>query len=247
MELKKNPNVDPKRNSKLFFQVGLVAVLFLTYLGIEYKSMDPAPKEEEQGLITQNNVVDEEEVIITLPPVQKLPPPPPPAPEVIEVVKDEIKIEKEEKIQETETNENVEVKKITATQVGGDPNAVVEDPIPDELPFTLIEQVPLFPGCEKKPKAEQSKCFQDELNKFVSRNFKTPDDLEPGYKARVYVTFIIDPKGNIIEVTPTGGTPSLQKAALKAFDKAPKLQPGKQRNTPVRCKFTYPISIKITD
>lgn len=246
MELKKNPNVDPKRNSKLFFQIGLVAVLFLTYLGIEYKSMDPIPEGEEQGLITENNQIDDEEVIITLPPVQKLPPPPPPAPDIIEVVEDEEVIEEEEQIQETETNEQVEVKPVTATEIGGDPNAD-DEPILDELPFTLIEQVPLFPGCENVAKAQQSKCFQEKLDAFVKKNFRMPDDLEPGYKARVFVTFIIDPQGNIIEVTPTGGTSSLQKAASKAFSKTPKLQPGKQRNKPVRCKFTYPITIRISN
>ena len=38
MEVKKNPNVDPKRNSTLYFQIGLAAVLLLTYIGIELKS-----------------------------------------------------------------------------------------------------------------------------------------------------------------------------------------------------------------
>ena len=85
MEVKKNPNVDPKRNSGLFFQIGLVAVLVLTYLGIEMKSEDPRV-ENEKFALTDNLVLDEEDVVLTMPPVQRLPPPPPPAPEVIEVV-----------------------------------------------------------------------------------------------------------------------------------------------------------------
>ena len=92
MELKKNPNVDPKRNSVLFFQIGLVAVLILTYVGIELKSEDPRT-ERENFVITDNLLLDEDDVVLTLPPVQRLPPPRPPAPEVIELVKNEIKLE----------------------------------------------------------------------------------------------------------------------------------------------------------
>ena len=79
MEVKKNPNVDPKRNSTLYFQIGLAAVLLLTYVGIELKSEDPRV-EVEKLEIADNMMGEEEEVILTMPPTQRLPPPPPPAP-----------------------------------------------------------------------------------------------------------------------------------------------------------------------
>ena len=59
MELKKNPNVDPKRNSMLFFQVGLAAVMLLTYIGIELKSADLVIQTESLDLV--DNFVDDEE------------------------------------------------------------------------------------------------------------------------------------------------------------------------------------------
>lgn len=242
MELKKNPKVDPKRNSLLFFQIGLVAMLALTYFGIEMKTMDPVV-ETDEGTFADNLLSDDdEEVIITLPPVQKLPPPPPPAPEVITVVEDEIEIEQEE-IETTEVEESKPVVVVTASEVGGDPNAEPVE-IDEELPFAVIEQVPLFPGCEKVSKAEQPKCFQEKLDEFVKKNFRMPDDLESGYKARVAVMFVIDKQGNITNITPAGGNSDLQKEALRVFSKAPKLSPGKQRGKPVKCKFTYPIVIR---
>ena len=85
MEVKKNPNVDPKRNSSLYFLVGLTAVLMLTYVGIELKSEDPRVEVEKLD-IADDMMGEEEEVILTMPPAQKLPPPPPPAPEVIQIV-----------------------------------------------------------------------------------------------------------------------------------------------------------------
>lgn len=66
MELKKNPDVDPKRNSGLYFLIGLTAVLALTYIGIEMKTYEKV-EEVSTEFITDNNVIDEEEAVITLP------------------------------------------------------------------------------------------------------------------------------------------------------------------------------------
>lgn len=239
MELKKNPNVDPKRNSLLYFQMGLVAVLLLTYIGIEMKTMDPVIKTDDV-FVANDLMLEEEEPIITVPLVQQAPPPPPPAPEIIEVIKDEIIIEEEE-IQTTEVQDTKPVEVVKATAIG-DPGGTLDD-IPDEMPFAVIEQVPLFPGCEKVAKSEQSKCFQEKLDAFVKKNFRLPDDLESGFKARVFVRFLIDKQGNITNVEARGGNAQLEKEALKAFSKAPKLQPGRQRGQPVKCSFTYPIMI----
>lgn len=243
MELKKNPKVDPGRNVSLFRQIGLVAVLFITYLGIEMKTPDPVAEKAE--LITDNIVNNDkdEEAIITLPPVQKLPPPPPPAPEILTVVEDEIELE-EEKIEITETTEDTKVVISDVYEIGGDPDAEPVEIVDEELPFAVIEQVPLFPGCEKVAKAQQSQCFQEKLDAYVKKNFRVPDDLESGYKARVAVMFVIDKQGNITNITPAGGNSDLQREAKRVFEKAPKLSPGKQRGKAVKCSFTYPIVIR---
>lgn len=161
MELKKNPNVDPRRNSLLYFQIGLVAILLLSYLGIELKSYEAAEAAEE-GFVTENLMADEEETIITLPPVQKLPPPPPPAPEVIEVVKDEIKIE-EKKIETTEIEENKPVVVVKASEVGSTGGDLTD--LDEELPFAVIEDIPLFPGCENVPKSKRMECFNEKMQR----------------------------------------------------------------------------------
>ena len=75
MELKKNPNVDPKRNSSLYFQLGLAAIVALSYMAIELKTY-----EKDLSGLTQkvdNSFLDEE-----VPITQQLntPPPPPPPP-----------------------------------------------------------------------------------------------------------------------------------------------------------------------
>lgn len=249
MELKKNPNVDPKRNSMLFFQIGLVAVLLLTYFGIEFKTMDPKQDKEEE-LITDNlKADDEEDVVITLPPVQQAPPPPPPAPEVIEVVKNEIKIE-DKKIETTETNENKETiidKRSSASDVGSSGGGDIED-IDVDVPFKAIEQVPLFPGCEGKPKDQQMACFEEKMGEHVRKNFRYPERAaEDGIQGRVAVQFIIDKTGTVTDLKyrfqgkPGVNGAELEKEAQRIMSKLPKFQPGKQQGKPVRVQYAIPI------
>lgn len=244
MEVKKNPNVDPKRNSKLYFQLGLVAVLLLTYLGIELKTYDKVEKEVTE-FFTQNNIIEEEETILTMPPTQKLPPPPPPAPVVIEVVKDEIKIE-EKKIETTEAQQDTAVEVVNATEVGdGDGDDFDAD---IEVPFAVIEQVPLFPGCEKMPKAQQMQCFQEKMNKHVQKHFRYPEEAaEDEISGRVFVAFLIDKDGNFTNIRTRGPKNGklLEEEAARIFSKLPKIKPGKQRGKAVKVSYTYPIVFRL--
>lgn len=90
MQPKKNPNVDAKRNSLLYFQIGLAAITILTYIAIEVKTPDPVIVVEKPVIV--DNFIDDEVIPLTMQ-VQKAPPPPPPAPEVIQVVDDKVVIE----------------------------------------------------------------------------------------------------------------------------------------------------------
>ncbi len=244
MELKKNPNVDPRRNSLLYFQIGLVAILLLSYLGIELKSYEAAEAAEE-GFVTENLMADEEETIITLPPVQKLPPPPPPAPEVIEVVKDEIKIE-EKKIETTEIEENKPVVVVKASEVGSTGGDLTD--LDEDLPFAVIEDIPLFPGCENVPKSKRMECFNEKMQKHIKRNFRYPERAqEDGVQGRVSIQFVIDKQGNVTNVQMRGpkGGEELEKEAKRIIEKLPQFTPGKQRGKPVRVKYGLPITFRL--
>lgn len=243
MELKKNPNVDPKRNSTLFFQVGLAAVLLLTFVGIELKSADPVIETEKLNLV--DNFVDDEEMILTLPPVQKLPPPPPPAPEVIQVVEDKIILE-DKKIETTEVDEKKPVVVVKASEVGeaGDDYS----DLPDELPFAVIENIPVFPGCEGLPKNKQADCFNEKMNAHINKHFSYPARAaEENIQGRVQVQFVIDKQGNVTDVRVRGpkGGELLEKEAERIISKLPRFTPGKQRNQPVKVRYAQPINFKL--
>jgi protein TonB len=244
MEVKKNPNVDPKRNSTLYFQIGLAAVLLLTYVGIELKSEDP--RAEKVELVIEDNFVEDDVAILTMPPAQKLPPPPPPAPVEIQVVDNKVEI-KETKIEKTETNENTQQQETKTADSYGDEGSSGED-IPDELPFSVIEQVPMFPGCENVAKDKQMDCFQEQMQKHIKKNFSYPERaMEDGVQGRVQVEYIIGTDGKVViqRVKGPKGGELLEKEAKRIIEKLPTLKPGMQRKKPVKVRHVVPITFKL--
>ena len=244
MEVKKNPNVDPKRNSSLYFLVGLTAVLMLTYVSIELKSEDPRV-EVEKLEIADNMMGEEEEVILTMPPTQRLPPPPPPAPEVIQIVDNKQVIE-DKKIETTEVDENKAVVVNTASSYGEEGGTAEE--IDEEVPFAVIEDVPVFPGCEGVAKNKRLDCFMEQMAKHIKKNQQYPERaMEDGIQGRVSVLFVIDKDGGISNVQVRGpkGGELLEKEAQRVIEKLPKFKPGMQRGKPVKVKYSQPITFKL--
>ena len=244
MEVKKNPSVDPKRNSSLYFLVGLTAVLMLTYVSIELKSEDPRV-EVEKLEIADNMMGEEEEVILTMPPTQRLPPPPPPAPEVIQIVDNKQVIE-DKKIETTEVDENKAVVVNTASSYGEEGGTAEE--IDEEVPFAVIEDVPVFPGCEGVAKNKRLDCFMEQMAKHIKKNQQYPERaMEDGIQGRVSVLFVIDKDGGISNVQVRGpkGGELLEKEAKRVIEKLPKFKPGMQRGKPVKVKYSQPITFKL--
>ncbi len=212
MQLKKNPKADLTKNSSLYFAIGLAVVLFISWQAIEWKTYEKSGYGYEALNVDDE---DDEEVPITeqlkTPPP---PPPPPPAPEVLEVVEDEEEVE-ETIIESTETDQEeiVEVEDIE-----------VEDDFEDvDVPFAVIEDVPIYPGCEKVAKSKRRECFQEKINKHIRKNFRYPEIAqEMGIQGRVYVNFVISKDGSITNVRMRGPDKNLEKEAARIISKLPK-------------------------
>jgi protein TonB len=238
MEPKKNPKKDLTKRSFLFFQIGLVVVLAITLTMIEWKTYD---NDAIDTGIVNLDMLEEEDVPITE--IQKTPPPPPPpppAPEVIEVVEDDEDVE-EVVIESTETNQNevVEVEEVEE----------VEEEIGD-VPFAVIESVPIFPGCEGlNTNDERKNCMSQKISKFVNKNFDTGLAADLGLSGinRVYVQFKIDKKGNIVNVAARAPHPRLQSEGERVIKKLPKMKPGQQRGQNVGVLYSLPITFKVQD
>jgi protein TonB len=239
MEPKKNPQADVSRNGSVYFAVGLALMLFVTYSTINYKTYD---KEAIDIGMVDMDALDEEEIPITEQ-IQTPPPPPPPpaAPEVIEIVEDEEEIE-ETVIESTETNEEEEIVEIEEVEV-----EEVEEDI--EVPFAVIENVPIFPGCESGNNDAKRKCMSDKITDFVQKKFNTDlaGDLGLSGRQRINVIFKIDKNGNVTDVRSRAPHPSLEKEAARVINLLPKMKPGKQRGKAVIVPYSLPILFQVQD
>lgn len=242
MEPKKNPKADLSKMSILFFQLGLVAVLCITWGSIEWKTY--SKNNIDIGKVDLNELEEEDVPIIqetfTPPPP---PPPPPPAPEVIEVVENEEKIE-ETIIESTETNQEEEIVEIEEVE-----DVEEEEEIAD-VPFAVIENVPVFPGCEKSGgNAAKKKCMSDKVKRFVTRKFNTDLASELGLTGiqRIYVQFKINKTGNVVGVNARAPHPRLKKEAIRVVSALPKMTPGRQRGKSVGVLYSLPIIFQVQD
>lgn len=239
MQVKKNPKANLENYSKMFMQLGLVLALLVTYVLIEKKTYDRVIAD--LG-VAKYDVEDEEQTIEIqqVKPPEQPKTPPPPTPDKIEVVEDEKDIE-ETVIESTETSEEeaVEVEQIE--------DVVVEEEVIEDVPFAIIEDVPVFPGC-KGNKAQLKACLQKKIQRHVARKFNSDlaQDLglSPGVK-RIAVMFKIDKNGNIADVRARAPHKRLQAEAVRVIKSLPKMTPGKQRGRAVGVKYSMPIAFKV--
>lgn len=232
MELKKNPKADLTNNSGLYFVAGLALVMLLTYVALEWRTYD-----KDNAFDYTLNVEDQLDEEVPMTEQIKTPPPPPPpaAPEVIEVVEDDKEVE-ETVIESTESTQDkvVEVKEIVVEEVDEDV----------DIPFAVIEDVPVFPGCEGAK--DKRACFNEMMQKHIAKNFRYPEIAqEMGVQGRVNVMFVIQKDGTIGNVRMRGPDKNLEAEAARIIGKLPTMTPGKQRGRAVRVPFSIPITFKL--
>ena len=231
MEPKKNPKVDLTKNSSLYFAIGLCLVLFVSWRLIEHKTYDKNDFSYEAL-----NVAEDDDELVPITEQLKTPPPPPPAaPTIIEVVEDEEEVV-ETVIESTETTQEQIIEDVE----------VIEEEVDVEVPFAIIEDVPLFPGCENVKKSERRNCFQEKIQRHIAKNFRYPEIAqEMGIQGRVYVQFVISKDGSITGIRTRGPDKNLEKEAQRIIARLPVMIPGKQRGRPVRVPFSIPINFKL--
>ncbi len=239
METKKNPKADLNRNSGLYFIIGLTLVLFVTWRALEHKTYDT------QDEIVQVFEVQEdlkEEVPITEALKTPPPPPPPSAPELIEIVEDEAEIE-ETIIESSEIDQETVIEEVVAVA----DVEVAEEEEEITVPFAVIENVPIFPGCETMKNNEARRaCFQKMVQQHVKKEFNYPPTaIELGIQGKVYVQFVIDGKGYITHIRTRGPDANLEQEASRIVASLPQMTPGMQRGRAVKVPYSIPITFKL--
>ena len=117
----------------------------------------------------------------------------------------------------------------------------------DDVPFEIIEKVPVYPGCKGKDNKTLKKCMSDNITAHVSGKFKMRVikklNLSPG-SYRISVQFKIDKNGKVVNVRAKADYPDLEKEAVRVVKTIPKMEPGKQKGKNVAVLYSLPILFK---
>lgn len=234
MELKKNPKKDLTRNSGMYFAAGMFLVLCLTYTALEWKTFFEIT-DYHTSLNIEEQLIEEIDLFKI-----ELPKPPKPiiTPPVIEVVPDEQEIV-ETVIESVEPDQDYEVAEVTEIEY-------VDDYVDVSVPFSVIENVPVFPGCEND--SDKRACFNKMMRKHIVKNFRYPElEQEMGIQGKVNIMFEIQKDGSIGNIRMRGPNKNLENDAARIIGKLPQMTPGKQRGNPVRVPFSIPITYTLSN
>lgn len=234
MEPKKNPQFDVSRQSKLFFNIGLIVSLSLCIAAFEWKTYDDFVVD-----LPHSTTQSEDPLLIPIT-AHEQQPLEPPKPKELENIKEvdnntlvDTEIEKLlDDMPEIETTHVV----IAPTMPAGTEGVFKEDTEEILSPYALEQQPAPVGGMEA-------------FYKYLSRNLKYPDSARRmGISGKVFVQFVVDKDGSLSDVEILKGIGSgCDEEAVRVVKTAPKWNPGKQRSRPVRVRMSIPIVFKMPD
>lgn len=234
-EIRKKYNRRINRAFLISLLIMLIAVSIPTILSLINNALDNVEMQQnvELNMLQEPPPLDKDE-----------PPPPPPPPEPPPPVQETIKftppVVTEEPIKEEDIPPPQE--EITnagkTTQEGTEgvielPDEGTGNEIIEEVPeiFTIVEQMPEFPGGEEK------------LFEYLQKNIKYPAlAKENGITGTVYVTFVVKGDGKIDDVKKLRGIGGgCDEEALRVVKNMPPWKPGRQNGKNVMVQYNLPI------
>ncbi len=225
MEQKKSDKANLEKSKGIFTQMGLLLSLGVMFIAFEYTQTDIKASDFE---VVEELVMEEEAIPITR---QEEPPPPPPPPppaftEVLNIVDDDVELDEELELDDMEMDEEAEVEIMEFEE---------EEEEDDNKVFMVVEKMPSFPGGDAA------------LMKYLRKNVKFPAIAqENGIQGRVYVEFVVNKDGQIVDVKILKGVDrSLDEEAVRVVKNMPPWTPGEQRGKAVRVSYRLPINFTL--
>ena len=152
---------------------------------------------------------------------------------------DYVKLNSEDKTQE---------KKSVLDKTNNDDKNEIDDNI--AIPFILVEESPVFPGCESeiyKGVSYVRDCFTEKIQYHIRSNFKYPEIAkEKRIQGKVNVMFTIRKNGSIGNIRMRGPDRNLEIAAKEIIEKLPIMIPGKHKGKNVDTPYSISISYKLS-
>lgn len=232
MEIKKTPQADMEQRRATGFLLGLILVLAVFYVALEWNSVeatdniDPIDLTDlmhESELVPMSN----EDIITQLEEKQ-----PSEQGEKINIVDDDVEVE----VAEEETGDEDEqlLKELEEEQDDKALAPLTVDPN-NPLNFHVVEDLPQYPGGAV------------EFLKWLTRNLRYPTVAKNNKtQGKVVAVFYVEKDGSItgIKITKSLST-ECDREALRVLNMMPKWQPGVYHDQPCRTKVCIPIVFKL--
>ncbi len=213
-------------------------------------SMALPEKKEEMVEVTQLSILDEPEIkdenIIKK--VDPIAPPPalkstikftPPVIKKDEEVQDEDELKSQDDLNETKVQISIaDVKgndELNGQDIADLQEVITKAPEEKEEPYTVVEQMPQFPGGDAA------------LLEYISSKLVYPVVAqEAGVQGVVVLRFVVSPEGKVENVEVLRSLdPSCDKEAIRVVQSLPQFIPGKQNGKAVPVYFTCPIRFQL--
>ncbi|MEY3050767.1 MAG: hypothetical protein RLY31_552 [Bacteroidota bacterium] len=243
----KYPEVDVFRFRNTLLEYGLVVALLLMLLAFSWTTRDTSRVDLSEMLAVPSDIE------LHMPRTAEPPPPPPPPPvNTSMIVATDLPEVKTMVFEDQSVDQHSDVE--APPPVMTDKKASLSPPPPppantDEREiFRIVEQQPLFPGCEDVPdKKDRQACADEKLLAFIYRNIRYPEMArENGVEGMVVIQFVVEQDGSISEpnlVRDIGA--GCGEEAKRVVMSMPAWNPGKQRDRAVRVMFTLPVRFKL--
>jgi protein TonB len=233
MEIKKTPQADMEQRRATGFLLGLIFVLAVCYVALEWNStagtddgIDPIDLTDlmhETDLVPMSN----EEIITQL--VEKQPSE---KGEQLNIVDDDVEVETNE--EEIATDDEQLLKELEQEQEDKALAPLEVDP-QNPLNFHVVEDLPQYPGGAV------------EFLKWLTRNLRYPTlARDRKTQGKVVAVFYVEKDGSITGIQITQSlSPECDREALRVLRMMPNWQPGIYHDKPCRTKVQIPIVFKL--
>lgn len=119
----------------------------------------------------------------------------------------------------------------------------------ERVPFAIIEETPVFPGCTGSNKEKKS-CFNKNIQKHVMKDFNSSIanglGLTPGNK-KIFIQFFISSTGNAKVSGIRAPHKKIDQEARRFINSLPKIQPGRHKGKTVEVSYMLPIKFSVSE
>jgi len=118
----------------------------------------------------------------------------------------------------------------------------------EDIAFAVIEEVPVYPGCEGLNGNEERKnCMSEYISAMVKNNFNIDlaGNLGLNGRQRISVQFKINTQGFITDVVARAPHPALEEEAIRVINTLPRVTPGTQKGKKVNVLYSLPIIFQV--